>query len=60
MMKTDLLSTDWNDLESIMMHLFNFSNAERSVLKQYVLFMQRKFDVAMDNLTCQMLQQVNS
>ena len=60
MMKTDLLSTDWNDLESIMMHLFNFSNAERSVLKQYVLFMQQKFDVAMDNLTCQMLQQVNS
>lgn len=55
MMRTDLLSHNWHDVPVMLDKLYNFSHSDKQVLKQYVKFMQCRFDKALDSLTNQMM-----
>ena len=59
MMRTDLLSNDWDALPNMLNKLYGFDRNSQRVLKKYVSFMQQRFDAAMDDLVKRMLYKCN-
>ena len=59
MMRTDLLSHNWQELPGMLERLYKFNNKDKKALKKYVSFMQQRFDNAMDDLMNRMMNKCN-